>query len=80
MARNKSKKEGRPWVTGLMKNAEASWIIPNKEWTRLEERILVAELIRIGVIVMMNTHLFCRDGKIFLQKEGGLIIVVYSDK
>ena len=56
-----------------MKNAEASLNIPDKEWTRLEEKILVAEMVRIGVIVMMNTHLFRFDGKIFLQKEGGPI-------
>ena len=37
-----------------MKNAEASLNIPDKEWRRLEEKILVAEMVRIGVIVMMN--------------------------
>ena len=69
----RSKTGSRPWVTGVMKNAEDSWIIPNKGWTELEKKILVAEMVRIGVIVMMNTHLFRWDGRMFLQRKGGPI-------
>jgi hypothetical protein len=47
----KGKKGSTPWITGSMKNAEGSWRIPEREWTMLEERILVAEVVRIGVIV-----------------------------
>ena len=60
-------------MTGSIKNAENSWIIPDKEWTDWEKRVLVAEMVRIGVVVMMNTHLFRWDGRIFLQKKGGPI-------
>ena len=60
-------------MTGVIKNSENSWIIPDKEWTDWEKRVLVAEMVRIGVVVMMNTHLFRWDGRIFLQKKGGPI-------
>ena len=73
LPRRKSKTGSRPWVTGLLKNAEKSWIVPDKEWSELEKKILVAEMVRIGVIVMMNTHLFRWDGRIFLQRKGGPI-------
>ena len=69
----KSKTGSKPWVTGSIKNAEDSVNIPNREWTGIEEKILLAEMVRIGVIVMMNTHLFRWNGKIFLQKKGGPI-------
>ena len=35
--------------------------------------IMLAEMTRIGVIVMMNSHLFRWDGKVFLQRQGGPI-------
>ena len=35
--------------------------------------MMLAEMTRIGVIVMMNTHLFRWNGKIFLQRKGGPI-------
>ena len=63
----------RPWVTGDFKKAELAWSIPQVEWTKLEERLMLAEMTRIGVIVMMNSHLFRWDGKIFLQRQGGPI-------
>ena len=61
------------WVTGDFKKAELAWSIPQVQWSKLEERLMLAEMTRIGVIVMMNSHLFRWDGKIFLQRQGGPI-------
>ena len=41
--------------------------------TELEERMLVATMVMIWVVVMMNTHRYEFDGKTFLQKSGGPI-------
>ena len=68
-----SKSGGRPWVTGVLKDAEKMWTSPNIEWTSMEKKIGVAEMVRIGVICMMNTHVFQWDGRWFLQKKGGPI-------
>ena len=38
----------RPWVTGDFKKAELAWSIPQVEWTKLEERLMLAEMTRIG--------------------------------
>ena len=69
----RSSSGGRPWVTGVRKDADKMWRSKEVEWTRLEKRVAVAEMVRIGVICMMNTHTFLWDGKWFLQKEGGPI-------
>ena len=50
----------RPWVTGDFKKAELAWSIPQVEWTKLEERLMLAEMTRIGVIVMMT--IICSGG------------------
>ena len=60
-------------MTGDVKKAENSWNIPEVEWTKLEQKLVVAEMTRIGVITMMNTHLFQWDGKFYLQRKGGPI-------
>ena len=69
----RSSSGGRPWVTGVRKDADKMWRSKEVEWTRVEKRVAVAEMVRIGVICMMNTHTFLWDGKWFLQKEGGPI-------
>ena len=74
LPRRKSKTGSRRWVTGVMKNAENSWIVPDKEWTDWEKKALVAELVRIGVVVAMNTHIFRWDGRLFLKKNGGPMV------
>ena len=66
----KFKTSSRPWVTGSKKTAEKRWNMPKVEWSDLEKTMMLAEMTRIGVIVMMNTHLFRRNGKIFLQGKG----------
>ena len=41
--------------------------------TELEDRLLVAMAIQVGVITMMNTHQYTFDGKTYLQRSGGPI-------
>ena len=52
---------------------EINWSFPNFEMTELEERMVVATMVQIGVIVTMNTHLYSFDGRTFLQMAGGPI-------
>ena len=73
MPKRRFKTSSRPWVTGDIKKAEAKWRIPETEWTGLEKKLMLAEMTRVGVIIMMNTHLFRWDGRIFLQRKGGPI-------
>ena len=60
-------------MTGVMKDAETMWTSQNIEWTSMEKKIGLAEMVRIGVICMMKTHVFQWDGRWFLQKNGGPI-------
>ena len=69
----KFKTGGRPWVTGEVEKAEKSWYMKNVEWTNWEKRLAVAEMTGIGVMSMMNTHLFQWAGKFYLQRKGGPI-------
>ena len=73
LPKRRFKTSSRPWVTGDIKKAEAKWRIPETEWTGLEKKLMLAEMTRVGVIIMMNTHLFRWDGRIFLQRKGGPI-------
>ena len=73
LPKRRSKTGSRPWVTGNVMKAEKSWVYPNVEWTEMEKTLVVAEMTRIGIIVMMNTHLFQWDGKFYLQRKGGPI-------
>ena len=43
------------------------------ELTEYEKRLLVATVVKIGVLVMMNTHIYSWNGEIYLQKAGGPI-------
>ena len=63
----------RPWVTGVLKDAEKMWRSREVDWTEMEKKVAVAEMVRIGVICMMNTHTFLWDGRWFLQRKGGPI-------
>ena len=60
----------RPGVTADPRKDE-NWCFPTVEMTALEERITVATMVQIGVIVCMNTHLYSFDGRTFLQQAGG---------
>ena len=41
--------------------------------TALEKRMLVATVVKIGVLCMMNTHVYSFAGDIYLQRSGGPI-------
>jgi hypothetical protein len=52
---------------------EDNWEFPVVEYTENEKRIILATIVQIGVLVIMNTHLYSFDGKIFIQQAGGPI-------
>ena len=52
---------------------EENCVFPPVELTELEERMIVATVVKIGVIAQMNTHVYTFDGEMFLQKAGGPI-------
>jgi hypothetical protein len=43
------------------------------ELTDYEKRLVVATVVKIGVLVMMNTHVYTWNGQPYLQKAGGPI-------
>jgi hypothetical protein len=62
----------KPGVTSKPSNEE-NWKFPEVEITSRERRMVIATVIQIGVIAMMNTHVYGFDSKIYLQKAGGPI-------
>ena len=50
-----------------------NWKFPNVQCTELEKKTIVATIVQIGVLVMMNSHLYTFNGKIYLQTYGGPI-------
>ena len=52
---------------------EENWIFPAATPTELDERMIVATVVQIGVLAQMNTHVYTFDGEMFLQKAGGPI-------
>ena len=62
----------RPGVTADVENEE-NWSFQDRELTALEKRIVVATVVKIGILEMMNTHMYSFNGKIDLQKLGGPI-------
>ena len=62
----------RPGITASPDNEE-HWYFPNVELTELEKRMVVATVVKVGVLVMMNTHMYTWNGNTFLQKAGGPI-------
>ena len=41
--------------------------------TKREKRMIVATVIHLGVLTMINTHMYEFDSEIFLQRAGGPI-------
>ena len=56
-----------------MEDTPSNWNFPDVELTQIEERLVIATMVQIGIIIMMNTHLYTFNTKIFLQQEGGPI-------
>ena len=74
LPRRTSKGGVRPGVTSDPDNDE-NWAFPcqMESLTTLEKKRIVATVVQIGVLTMMGTHVYTFDGKLFLQKAGGLI-------
>jgi hypothetical protein len=47
-----------------------NWVFPPVDPTALEERMIVAAFVQIGVLAMMNTHVYSFGGEMYLQKAG----------
>ena len=62
----------RPCVSAKTDNEE-NWRFPLVEYTDLEKKRMIATIVQIGVLVMMNTHLYSFNGKTFIQQGGGPI-------
>ena len=62
----------RPGVTASPDNEE-HWYFPEVELTESEKRLIVATVVKIGVLVMMNTHVYTWNGESYLQRAGGPI-------
>ena len=39
-----------------------NWMYPAKEMTELEERLIVATAVQIGILTMMSTHMYSFNG------------------
>ena len=54
-------------------NKEDNWYFPVQVYSREHKRLIVATMVQIGVLTMMNTHLYEFNGRIYLQQSGGPI-------
>ena len=52
---------------------DENWIYPAKEMTELEERLVVAISVQIGILTMMSTQRYSFNGDTYLKKSGGPI-------
>ena len=62
----------RPGVTASP-DKEDHWFFPTMQLTAREKRMVVAMVVRVGVLMMMNSHVYSWDGDNYLQKAGGPI-------
>jgi hypothetical protein len=62
----------RPGITSFPENEE-HWYFPEVELTKLENQMIVATVVKIGVLVMMNTQLYTWNGVSYLHRAGGPI-------
>ena len=62
----------RPGVTASP-DCEVNWYFPSVELTNTEKRLIVATVIKVGILVMMNTHVYAWNGETYLQRSGGPI-------
>ena len=60
----------RPGVTASPEN-EKHWFFPKVELTDLEKRMVVAMVVKVGVLVMMNTHVYAWNGGNSSRRLGG---------
>ena len=62
----------RPGVTSFPENEE-HWYFPPMSMTEAEKRMVVAMVVKVGILVMMNTHVYSWNGHSYLQRAGGPI-------
>ena len=62
----------RPGVTSSPENEE-HWYFPPMSMTEAEKRMVVAMVVKVGILVMMNTHVYSWNGHSYLQRAGGPI-------
>ena len=62
----------RPGVTSSPDNEE-HWYFPGAELTLNDKRLIIATVVKIGVLIMMNTYVYTWNGESFLQKAWGPI-------
>ena len=62
----------RPGVTASP-DKEQHWYFPPMNLTEMEKRMVVAMVVKVGVLLMMNTHVYSWDGASYLQGGGGPI-------
>jgi hypothetical protein len=55
----------RPGVTASPDN-EDHWFFPTMQLTAYEKRMVVAMVVKVGVLIMMNTHVYSWDGESYL--------------
>ena len=70
LPRREAKGGVRPGVSAAPR-IDKSWSFRKAERTELDERMLIATAVQIGVIAVMNTHQYSLNGKVFLQRAGG---------
>ena len=54
-------------------NGEEMWKCPAVQLTKVEKRMILAEVVAIGVRTMFKTHLYTFGGRVFHQRVGGPI-------
>jgi hypothetical protein len=72
LPRRTAKNGVKPGVTSKPED-DKNWFFPTDVFTGAQERAIIATMVQIGVITMMNTHLYEFNGKIYLQQAGGPI-------
>ena len=72
LPRRTTKNGVKPGVTSKPENDE-NWKFLDKEPTEHQKKVIFATMMMIGVIEMMNSHLYMFNNKIYLQQVGGPI-------
>ena len=62
-----------PEAMGPDANGEEMWKCPAVQLTKVEKRMILAEVVAIGVRTIFKTHLYTFGGRVFHQKVGGPI-------
>ena len=58
---------------GPTNNGDKQWTFPNVEISDKEKRMIVGEIIYLGLEILFTTHCYSFKGKLFKQEDGGPI-------